>query len=274
MMKILGLQKLTLIDYPGKVACTIFLFGCNFRCGFCHNPELVLGDNFGIVPEKAPTQISPSARPTLFENTGSEKQKASDENVGQSSLQSYPEEFVIDFLKERKKYLDGVCITGGEPLMFLEKDFLKRVKALGYVIKIDTNGSFPERLKDFIDEGLVDFVAMDIKASKESYKNVVDTDFDLEKIEESIKLIAGLPNHEFRTTVVKRFHDVHEMKELVSWVGGLIGGKIKRFALQGFKKNGKMVDASFAEEDDVEEDYLLELKKVCDGCCGEVLVRV
>ena len=235
MMKILGLQKLTLIDYPGKAACTIFLFGCNFRCGFCHNPELVLDSN---------------------------------------GLENYPEEFVFDFLKDRKKYLDGVCITGGEPLMVLEKDFLKRIKALGYGIKIDTNGSFPERLKEFIDEGLVDFVAMDIKASKDSYKKVVDTDVDLEKIEESIKLIAGLLNYEFRTTVVKRFHDVHEMKELVLWVGGLIGGKIKRFALQGFKKNGKLVDESFSEEENVDEEYLEEMKRAVEDGCGEVVVRV
>ena len=234
-MKILGLQKLTLIDYPGKVACTLFLFGCNFRCGFCHNPELVLDSN---------------------------------------NLKEYSEEEVLDFLEKRKKYLDGVCITGGEPLISLEKEFLKKIKDLGYEVKIDTNGSFPEKLQEFIESGLVDFVAMDIKTSKENYSRVVGVDVNLDKIEKSIKIISKLLDYEFRTTVVKRFHDVREMKELIAGLSCWVGGKIKRFVLQGFKKEDKLIDESFKKEEDVDEDYLLELKKVCAGCCEDVVIRV
>jgi len=180
-MKIAGLQKTTLIDYPGEVACTIFLFGCNFRCGFCHNPELVLKD------------------------TG----------------EGFSEENVLKFLKERKGKLDAVCISGGEPLMSLDFDFVRKIKSLGYKIKIDTNGSYPERLKELIDEGLVDAVAMDIKASRERYPEVVGINVDMDKIEESIKLIAGLQNYEFRTTVLEKFHDVEDMKSLGEWLNNV-----------------------------------------------------
>ena len=133
-MKISGLQKTTLIDYPGEVACTLFLYGCNFRCGFCHNPEIVIRD---------------------FE-------------------EGFSEENILNFLKERKGKLDAVCITGGEPLMSLDLDFVKKIKEIGYKIKVDTNGSFPNRLKEMVDLGLVDYVAMDIKAAKKNYSKVVN----------------------------------------------------------------------------------------------------
>ena len=142
-MKIKGLQKLTLIDYPGKLACTIFLFGCNFRCGFCHNPELVIND---YLPE-----IS--------------------------------QEKIIDFLQRKKKYLDAVCFTGGEPLITLEEDFIRKIKSLGYLIKIDTNGSFPDKLREYISKGLVDFVAMDVKSGREKYSHVCGIEVDILKID-------------------------------------------------------------------------------------------
>jgi len=151
-MQISGLQKLTLIDYPGKLACTIFLFGCNFKCGFCHNPELV------------------------FTN-------------GQKAF--YSEKDVLDFLDKRKKYLDGVCITGGEPLINPDlKDLLEKIKEKGFLIKVDTNGSNPELLKEIIEQKLIDYTAMDIKTDAESYDILVGVDVDLSKIEESIKIIA------------------------------------------------------------------------------------
>ncbi len=234
-MKILGLQKLSLIDYSGKTACTIFLFGCNFRCGFCHNPDLV------------------------FEGGG---------------VVEYSQEEILDFLEKRKKYLEGICITGGEPLMTLEKDFLKKIKELGYKIKIDTNGSFPEKLQEFIDAGLVDFVAMDIKASRDNYSKVVSVDVNLDKIEKSIRIISKLPDYEFRTTVIRRFHDLSEIKKMISWVGGLVGGKVKRYALQGFKREDKLIDEDFKKEEDVEEEFLEKLKEACDGFAEEVVVRV
>ncbi len=130
-MQVAGLQKLTLIDYPSKLACTIFLSGCNFKCGFCHNPELV------------------------FTNT----QKG-----------VYSENDILDFLDKRKKYLDGVCITGGEPLINPDlKDLLEKIKEKGYLIKVDTNGSNPELLKKIIEQKLADYIAMDIKTDAENY---------------------------------------------------------------------------------------------------------
>lgn len=221
-MKIKGLQKVTLIDYPNKIACTLFLFGCNFRCGFCHNPELVLDKTSEI----------------------------------------YSEEEILDYLRKRTDYLEGVCITGGEPLMSLEEDFLKKIKDLGYSIKIDTNGSFPEKLKELIEKGFVDYVAMDIKAGKDQYSRVANADADMNKIENSIKLItnSGI-DYEFRTTVVKNLHDIEEVKKIAEWINNILGRKPKKFVLQGFKNKGKLLDGVFKQEKDVETDYLEELKK-------------
>lgn len=220
-MKILGLQKTTLIDYPGKVASTIFLFGCSFRCGFCHNPELVL---------------SPEGK-------------------------EYSKEEIIKFLNKRKKYLEAVCFTGGEPLMTLEKDFVKEIKNLGYLIKIDTNGSFPERLEEFIEDGLVDFVAMDIKTYKEGYSKLVGVNVDLIKIEKSMKLISKLNNYEFRTTIIEEEHTKEKTKEMIKWVVEIIGKKIKNYALQGFKKEDKLIDKKYLKVKDTREKYLNELKE-------------
>jgi pyruvate formate lyase activating enzyme len=232
-MKIKGIQKLTLVDYPGKLACTIFLFGCNFKCGFCHNPELVIGNDKG----------------------------------------GYYEEEILDFLEKRKKYLDGVCITGGEPLLSLKDDFLKKIRSLGYLIKIDTNGSCPERLQWIIDKGLVDFISMDIKSSKEKYSEVVDCEIELDKIEESIKIISLFPNYEFRTTIVGGIHDAEELMKMMAWLNG-VAGKLKEFSLQGFKNNGKFIDDSFSSKKDISEDYLIELSNVIKDHCEKVNIRV
>jgi len=233
-MKIKGLQKLTLIDYPEKLACTIFLFGCNFRCGFCHNPELVIND---YLPE-----IS--------------------------------QEKIIDFLQRKKKYLDAVCFTGGEPLITLEEDFIRKVKSLGYLIKIDTNGSFPDKLREFISKGLVDFVAMDVKSGREKYSHVCGTEVEILKIEESIKIISQLPKYEFRTTIIYNFHDEQEVINIIGWIKGITHTKIKRFGLQGFKKEEKLLDETFNLENNVNEDFLLKLKEKIKEDCEEVIIRV
>ncbi|RKX59006.1 MAG: anaerobic ribonucleoside-triphosphate reductase activating protein, partial [Thermodesulfobacteriota bacterium] len=137
-MKIKGIQELTLIDYPGKLACTLFLYGCNFRCGFCHNPELVL----------AP--------------------------LGND----YTQEEILKFLEKRKGQLEGVCITGGEPLMTIDIEFLNKIKDLGYSIKLDTNGSFPELLEELIKDKLIDYIAMDVKIGKDKYNDLTCSDID------------------------------------------------------------------------------------------------
>ena len=233
-MKIKGFQKLTLIDYPGKIACTLFLYGCNFKCGFCHNPELVL----------------------------------------KPSLESYSEEDILNFLEKRKKYLDGVCFTGGEPLMDLNINFVKKLKAMNYLIKIDTNGSFPERLLELINEDLVDYVAMDVKSSKEKYDKLTNSEVNFSSIEESIKLISGLPEYEFRTTIIERYHTIEDIRKMFNWLNLVTGKKIKRFALQGFKNQEKLIDESLSEEKNTSEEYLLKLKKIAEEYCDEVVIRV
>ncbi len=184
-MKIAGLQKVTTIDYPGEVACTIFLHGCNFRCGFCYNPDLVIKDSEG----------------------------------------EFSEEDVLNFLEKRVGKLDAVCITGGEPLMTLDLDFVRKIKDLGYKIKIDTNGSFPDKLREIISEGLVDYIAMDIKGDKENYSKIAGVDIDLDKIETSIKMIHSFGKYEFRTTIVDRFHDMNSVINLRKWMNEVCGGK-------------------------------------------------
>lgn len=200
-MLISGLQKLTLLDYPGKVACTVFTGGCNFRCPFCHNAPLVL-------PER------------LAHDTD--------------------EEQVLAFLKKRQGTLDGVAITGGEPL--LHKDiaqFLEKVKALGYSIKLDTNGSFPERLIEIVSAGLVDRVAMDIKNSPELYAKTTGCEtLDMAKIDRSREfLLSGAVDYEFRTTVVKGLHTEESLLSAAKWISGA-----KEYYLQQFKDSGDVLD--------------------------------
>lgn len=200
-MLISGLQKLTLLDYPGRVACTVFTGGCNFRCPFCHNAPLVL-----------PEQLA----------------------------QDTDEEQVLSFLKKRVGVLDGVAITGGEPL--LHKDigaFLAKVKALGYQIKLDTNGSFPELLMELVKAGLVDRVAMDIKNAPAFYGETAGVaGLDLAPIERSKDfLLSGVVDYEFRTTVVKGLHDEERLKEAARWISGA-----KEYYLQQFKDSGQVLN--------------------------------
>ena len=199
-MLISGLQKLTLLDYPGHVACTVFTGGCNFRCPFCHNAPLVLPELIG---------------------------------------QDTDEERVLSFLRKRQGILDGVAVTGGEPL--LHKDmvgFLEKVKALGYKIKLDTTGSFPDRLRELISAGLVDRVAMDIKNAPELYAKTVGLpSLDLAPIERSKELLLrGDVDYEFRTTVVKGLHTRESIIGAAKWIAGA-----KEYYLQQFKDSGNVI---------------------------------
>jgi len=233
-MIIAGLQKLTAIDYPNKLACTIFLHSCNFRCGFCHNPELVIENNIKAIPEQE----------------------------------------IFDFLEKRAKYLDGVCITGGEPLLTLDLEFLKKIKEKGYLIKLDTNGYFPSELQKLIDLKLVDFIAMDIKSGGEKYSEITGVDINLNIIEESIKIISEFPDHEFRTTIIEGIHTKEEMKDIAEWLTGLAGRKLGRFCLQGFKNQGKLLDPAFESYKDTSEEYLNGLAEEIRLYFDEVVVRV
>ena len=233
-MNIAGLQKVSTIDYPGEISCIVFLHGCNFRCGFCYNPDLVL-------------------------------RQASD---------GFSQEYFFNFLKKRKGKLDAVCITGGEPLITLEIDFVRKIKELGYKVKIDTNGSFPDKLKELIDLKLIDYIAMDIKSSKEFYSRAIGVPADISKIERSIKLVNDFENSEFRTTVVKRFHDGKVMKDLGKWVKEICESKPKRIFLQGFRRNEEgMIDMDFMNEQNVSEKYLEEMKESVKDYFCEVGLR-
>lgn len=203
-MKIHGFQKTTLLDYPEHVAATIFLGGCNFRCPFCHNGQLVL---------------DPASQPVI------------------------PEDEVLAYLEKRHGILEGVCITGGEPTLQEElADFIQRIKGLGYMVKLDTNGYRPEVLKALLQKGLLDYVAMDIKASPEHYSVAAGLEtLDMTRIRESIRLLeqSGIP-HEFRTTVVKGIHRTEEFDE----IGRLLQG-CTAYYLQGFRRSESMIGEGY-----------------------------
>lgn len=195
---IAGLQKMTLLDYPGKVACTVFLQGCNFRCPFCHNSGLL-------------------------------------DMAGEEYMT--PEE-LIGFLRKRKGLLDGVCITGGEPTLQPGLvELAQAIKAEGFLLKLDTNGSRPKVLKELIDRGLVDYVAMDIKNSPQRYGETVGVPkISLDGIEQSIRLLLqGNVEYEFRTTVMDELHTEEEMAAIGAWLQQLgEGTKPERFFLQPY----------------------------------------
>ena len=233
-MNIAGLQKVSTIDYPGEISCIVFLHGCNFRCGFCYNPDLVL----------------------------------------RKACEGFSQEYFFDFLKKRKGKLDAVCITGGEPLITLDLDFVRKIKELGFKVKIDTNGSFPDKLKELIDNKLIDYIAMDVKNSREFYARTAGAPVDILKIERSIKLVHDFENSEFRTTIVKRFHDEKVMRDLGKWVEEICGAKSKRIFLQGFRKNEEgMIDMDFLNEQNVSEKYLEEMKEAVKEYFCEVGIR-
>ena len=185
---IAGLQKMTLLDYPGKVACTVFLQGCNYRCPFCHNSELL--------PRKGEEFMT--------------------------------EEEFLSFLKKRQGLLDAVCVSGGEPTLYKDLPrLLKAIKDLGYLVKLDTNGSDPGVLKALVKDGLIDYVAMDIKNSPARYGETVGlSKVDMEAIDESIRfLLSDAVAYEFRTTVVAQLHDDASILEMGTWLSSLLPGK-------------------------------------------------
>ena len=190
-MVIAGLQKTTLLDYPGKVACTVFLSGCNFRCPFCQNSEILTG----------------------------------------SGGEHIPEEELFAFLERRRGILDGVCVSGGEPLLGDVAPLLERIKGLGYSVKIDTNGAFPEKLKELYGRGLIDFVAMDVKNSPQKYEKTAGARVDTGKIKESAAfLMESGVGYEFRTTVVKQLHAGEDFVRIGQWLRGA-----KAYFLQTFR---------------------------------------
>lgn len=194
-MKFGGLQKLTLLDYPGKMACTVFTSGCNLRCPFCHNAGLV-------------THID-------------------GDFIGQ--------EEILQFLSTRKGKLEGLCLTGGEPLLNKDvADFLSEVKKMGFSVKLDTNGTFPDLLKQLIDDKLVDYVAMDIKNSQAKYSLTCGVNVDLDKIRQSVELLkSGKADYEFRTTVVRQLHTEQDIQDIAQWLVGARSWYLQQFVDSG-----------------------------------------
>ena len=222
-MLLKGLQKLTLLDYPDKMACTVFTGGCNFICPFCHNASLVIG-----------------------------------ERVRES--ETLPQEEFFSFLTKRKGILEGVCVSGGEPTLQSDlPEFLRKIKEMGFLVKLDSNGYRPDVLSGLIKSGLVDFVAMDIKNSRESYQKTVGLDkFDISLIEKSVDILknSGI-EFEFRTTLVKELHTAEDMVSIGKWIGD-----VKRYFLQTFKDSGDLISPKFSCYDESETASLLKVLKI------------
>ncbi len=199
-MEISGLQKLTLLDYPGRLACTVFFRGCNFRCPFCHNADLVL-------PERPPG-------PALTDRA------------------------LLEFLQSRRGKLDGVCITGGEPTLQNDlPELLAQIKALGFPVKLDTNGSRPQVLKALVRAGLVDYVAMDIKGSPACYSLACGAEGQVQNVTESAAFLMQAPvDYEFRTTVAAPLLTEADITAIGQWLQGA-----KRYYLQQFVDSGDLV---------------------------------
>ena len=216
-MYINGFQKLTILDFPGKVACILFTPGCNFRCPFCHNAALV-------------THID---KDTYID-----------------------EEEVFAYLKKRQGILEGVVITGGEPLLQDGiEEFIGKIKDLGYSVKLDTNGSFPDKLISLVEKGLVDYVAMDIKNSKAKYMTTIGVNnVDMSAIEKSVEfLLQNKVDYEFRTTIVDGFHTTQDIQDIVVWIKGA-----HKYFLQNFVDSGDLIEAGLSP---VTLDTLREMKE-------------
>ncbi|MCX5881742.1 MAG: anaerobic ribonucleoside-triphosphate reductase activating protein [Deltaproteobacteria bacterium] len=226
-----GIQKSTLIDYPGKVACVLFFSGCNFHCPYCHNPELAKG----------------------------------------MALEQWPEQTAYDFLEERKGFLEGVVISGGEPS--LHPDLIRvcqTVRQMGYPIKLDTNGSCPNVLEELISRGLVDYVAMDIKTVPENYPQYIQKDCNTDAIISSIRLIktSGL-SHEFRTTCIRPLIDKH----IVERICGMIQGA-NLYVLQRFRLSHVLNPDFFKAHDYcITENDLLEYQTIAEKWIRSCLIR-
>ena len=217
-MQIKGLQKLTLLDYPERTACTVFLGGCNLRCPFCHNASLVLPEKFG---------------------------------------ESIPRDEFFAFLSSRIGKLEGVCISGGEPTLQCELvDFIKEIKNMGFLVKLDTNGTNPDMLESLISARLVDYVAMDIKSSLDGYVAAVGiSDFDTSSIERSIGILRrGEVDFEFRTTVVFGLHTEENIENTAKWLAGE-----EKYFLQTFEDSGDVLKSGFSGYSKAEMQHFLEV---------------
>ncbi|MBO7703309.1 MAG: anaerobic ribonucleoside-triphosphate reductase activating protein [Solobacterium sp.] len=217
-IRIGGLQKMTMLDYPGKVAATIFTGGCSFKCPYCHNKDLV------FVPD---------------------------------SYEFYDPDEVLAYLEKRKGILDGVCITGGEPLIQEDlTDFIGAIKKMGYLVKLDTNGYYPDRLAELTSTGMIDYIAMDVKNSPARYAETVGLNqdvFRIERIQESVKFLMNREiEHEFRTTVIREFHTAEDLIEIAKWIRGS-----RHYYLQQYTDSGNVIQPGWSAYTKEEMEILL-----------------
>lgn len=222
-MQIAGLTKTTLLDFPGHVAATIFLKGCNFRCSFCHNRSLVIPDTNPYI--------------TISQNE------------------------ILSFLKKRSSILEGVCITGGEPTINPElPDFIFKIKSLGYKVKLDTNGTNPQMLQQLAKQKLIDYCAMDIKNSPQKYELTANTAcFDLTAIKESVSFLLNFKNtpdfdYEFRTTLTKELHSEEDISQIAEWISGAAA-----YYLQSYEENDQVIQKGFHAPDEEALNKYLEI---------------
>ena len=229
-MKIGAVQKFSLIDYPGKICAIVFSQGCNFRCPYCHNPELALPDLYGA---------------------------------------GVSEQDVFSFLERRRGKLDAVTITGGEPTVQPDLiPFIQKIKSLDYAVKLDTNGSYPDVLRELIGDRLIDYIAMDVKAPLAKYHTVTRTDLKTEAIYSSVQLIreSGIV-HEFRTTVVKALLDQHDLMHIAVLIG-----KGEPYIIQKFVSN-KLIDPSILEWPEYTAEDYLAMEKYLKAFSSVIRVR-
>ena len=248
-MKILGMIKASLIDYPKKASTVLFIGGCNFRCGYCHNPELVLCGEGAAIRNFTGQNIIMGANESNVE--GEIKVEANKQNF-------ISQDDVFEFLNRRKRFLDGVVISGGEPTVHAElPDFISQIKALGYAVKLDTNGTNPDVLEKLIASKQLDYIAMDIKGSLAQYEEICEVQVDTEAIKRSIKLIMSCGiNYEFRTTVCREYMTSQNLPELCKMIKGA-----KKYCLQSFKNPGIILspNKSYSAYSEVEMKALGEI---------------
>lgn len=229
-INIKGVQRTSLIDYPGKVATVIFLNRCNFRCPYCHNPELVL--------EEVKEDLDP--------------------------------EEILEFLEKKKNWIDGICITGGEPTLHKGLvDFARRVKQRGFLVKIDTNGTNPSMIEALLDERLVDYISMDIKAPLDKYEKVTKTRVNADAIQQTVNLLmnSGI-KYEFRTTVVPGLFDEEDAEKIGEWLKGA-----KKFCIQQFRNKDKVLDPEFQNVGHYHLDKLEKFKTILQKHINDVEIR-